>query len=165
MSSSGTSLDFTPDVSSNSYNFSTGLGSIDPNSGLNSLNAGLMGPGAGTVPNGYIDGAGNYAPSSDLSGISSGALNGDLSFSMPTSSSGSSASSLSNLAQNALGGSKINQPSSGSTNRGAGGGGRVSMHQVTFANPIQDFADSASGTAAGNNLIQLLAKFHPGSGQ
>lgn len=145
-------------LGSNSYDFSTGLGSIDPNSGLNSLNAGLMGPGAGTMPNGFLAGSSNFVP--DGSGVSAGALNGDTSFTMPTSSMAQNLSS-------ALGmGSKL-AGAQGSQNGGARptGSGKVQMHQVVFANPIQNFAGSQGGSQAGNSLLQLLAKYHPGSTQ
>lgn len=148
-------------VDPNSYNFSSGLGNIDPNSGLNSLNAGLIGPGAGTMPNGYVDTSTNYVP--DGSGVSTGALNGDTSFTMPSNSTGQlSAQSLGN----ALGqGAKIANSGATNNNRMSGGPGRVAMHQVTFANPIQDFGGSNGGSAAGNSLLQLLAKYHPGASQ
>lgn len=146
---------------SNSFNFSTGLGNIDPNSGLNSLNAGLTGPNAGTIPNGYLSSSSNYIPND--SGISSGSLNGNGSFSMPPNSMGQlNAQSLGS----ALGaGSKIaNTGQSSNSGPRQTGNGRVSMHQVMFANPIQDFAGSSGGgSQAGNSLLQLLAKYHPGS--
>lgn len=154
--------DLSGSLGSNSYDFSSGLGSIDSGTGLNDLNAGLMGAGAGTTPNGFLAGASNYVPND--SGISSGALNGDTSFSMPANSMGQlNAQSLGS----ALGmGSKLAgaQPTANS-GRQATGSGKVSMHQVQFANPIQNFAGSLGGSQAGNALLQLLAKYHPGSGQ
>jgi hypothetical protein len=39
------------------------------------------------------------------------------------------------------------------------------MHQVSFANPITDFAGSNGGSQMGSSLLQLLAKYHPGSSQ
>jgi len=153
-----------PDLGGNSYNFSTGLGSIDPNGGLNSLNAGLMGPGAGTMPNGYMPSSSNYLP--DGSGISAGALNGNLSFGMP----GNSISQLLSQAQGdkfsqAMGmGSKLAEPKDEDT-RLQTGSGKVRLPQVTFANPIANFVGSNSGSQAGNSLIQMLAKYHPGATQ
>lgn len=169
--SSGTSdlpIDFSsgqlPDVGSNSYNFSTGLGSIDPNSGLNSLNAGLMGPGAGTSLNGFLPSDSNYLP--DSSGISAGALNGNASFSMPGGSMDQllSQAQIGKLGQAMGMGSRLSQPQSDG-GRLQTGSGKVRLPQVTFANPIANFAGSAGGSPAGNSLIQLLSKYHPGGTQ
>lgn len=148
----------TPDVGSNSYDFSTGLGNIDPNSGLNSLNAGLMGPGAGTMPNGFTDSSSNYIPSD--SGVSAGALNGNTMFTMPTSSMPQALSQALGMGSKLAGG----QPSPNSGPK-ATGSGKVSMHQVVFANPIQNFAGSVGGSQSGNSLLQMLAKYHPGAAQ
>lgn len=154
-----------PDLSSladtgNSYDFSSGLGNIDPNSGMNSLNAGLTGAGAGTMPNGFFNGASNFTPDGTTSGISAGALNGDTSFSMPSNSMGQlNAQGLSNALAS---GSKIANQGTG-TVKPQGGSGRVAMHQVTFANPIADFAGSTGGSQMGQSLLQMLAKYHPGA--
>lgn len=170
--SSGTSdipqIDFAsgqlPDVGSNSYNFSTGLGNIDPNAGLDSLNAGLMGPGAGTMPNGFVPSSSNYLPGD--SGVSAGALNGNTSFSMPGNSMGQllSQAQIGKLGQAMGMGSRLVQPQDDG-GRLQTGGGKVRLPQVAFANPIANFVGSNSGSQAGNSLIQLLAKYHPGATQ
>jgi hypothetical protein len=145
----------------NSYGFTSDLGNIDPNSGFNSLGAGLTGAGAGTIPNGYIDGASNYTPDGTTNGISAGSLNGNTSFTMPSNSTGMlNAQNLSS----ALGmGSKLAGGQQSGTVRPQGGSGRVAMHQVQFANPIANFAGSAGGSQMGNSLLALLAKYHPGA--
>lgn len=159
-------IDFTsgqmPDVGSNSYNFSTGLGNVDPNAGLNSLNAGLMGPGAGTVPNGFVPSSSNYLP--DSSGISAGALNGDTSFSMPGNSMGQllSQAQVGKLGQAMGMGGRLAQPQDDG-GRLQTGSGKVRLPQVTFANPITNFAGSVGGSQAGNSLIEMLSKYHPGA--
>lgn len=133
------------------------MGSPDANSGLDSLNAGLMGPNAGTLPNGFNGtSAGNYTPGSALSGISDGSLNGNLSFTMPTDSS----STLNtNKLQTALGGLS-NIPQSGEKQQSTPtGSGRVSTKQVNFSSPIADFAGANGGS---QGLIQLLSKYRPG---
>lgn len=138
---------------------STGtLGNVDPNAGLNSLNAGLTGPGAGTMPNGFSGSGSNYVP--DNSGVSAGALNGNTSFSMPSNSTGQlNSQALSTaLAQ----GAKVASPTSNGNASRPAQSGHVSMHQVQFATPIQNFAGSAGGSQVGNSLLQLLAKYRPG---
>lgn len=151
--------------SSNMGNFSTGLGSVDPNTGLNGLNGSLMGPNAGTLPNGFATANGassNYVPTG--SGISQGALNGNLSFSMPSSST----SQLNSQAlSNALAtGAKISG-STGSTGTGTQrlptGNAHVTTKPTQFQSPITDFAGSNGGSQAGSALLQLLAKYHPGA--
>jgi hypothetical protein len=141
-----------------SYSFSTGLDTTtDPS---NSLGADLMGPNAGTLPNGYTDSISGI----DLTGPSSGSMNGNYSFSMPGSSMSQLQSQSLNpsaLSSALAAGSKINQPQS--SPRSPGGPGRVAMHQVVFDNPMQNFAGSVGGTAAGNSLIELLSKYHPGA--
>lgn len=145
----------------NSFGFTTGLGNSDTGGGLDTLNAGLMGPGAGTVNNGYLDGMSNYTPDGTTDGISAGSLNGDTSFAMP-SGSGLNGGSMAQLAGQALGmGSKLAQ-AQGSQQRGSGGGGKLRVPQVTFGNPIVDFAGSNGGSQAGTSLLQLLAKYAPG---
>lgn len=151
------------------FNTDPTLGSVDPNSGLNSLNAGLSGPGAGTMPNGYIDPSGtssNYTPAGSTSGVSAGALNGNTQFGMPGSSlaqlaQASTNGQLSNV-QNAMGmGAKL---ATGDSSKKLGtGSGRVSERATLFGSPIQNFAGSAGGSQVGNSLLQLLAKYHPGS--
>lgn len=146
----------------NSYGFTSGLGNVDSSgTGFDTLNAGLMGPGAGTTPNGFLDGSSNYTPGDSASGISAGALNGNTSFSMP----GGGGGSMAQLASQALGmGSKLAQPQA-SQQRTSGGGGKLRLPAVSFGNPIVDFAGSNSGSQAGNSLLQLLAKYHPGASQ
>jgi hypothetical protein len=153
------------------FSTASSLGNVDPNSGLNSLNSGLMGPGAGTVPNGYITGNGtgtgsNYTTPDAVSGVSTGALNGNTSFGMPGSSlaqlaQASTNGQLSNVA-NAMGmGAKIANAAD-SNGKMQTGSGRVSERRVSFGSPIQNFAGSAGGSQVGNSLLQLLAKYHPG---
>lgn len=152
-----------PDVGNNSYNFSTGLGNIDPNAGLNSLNAGLVGPGAGTMPNGFVPSSSNYLP--DSSGVSAGALNGNTSFSMPGNSMGQllSQSQVGKLSQAMGMGGRLIQPQDDDGGRLQTGSGKVRLPQVTFANPITSFAGSVGGSQAGNSLIEMLSKYHPGA--
>lgn len=145
-------------LTDNSYGFSSGLGNIDPNSGLNSLGAGLMGPNAGTIPNGFLPGASNFVPSD--SGISAGALNGNTSFSMPNNSLAQLAGQASKLAG---AGSQLAMPKG--TEQQRGGSGRVQLPVVNFSNPTVDFAGSQGGSQAGNSLLQLLARYHPGATQ
>lgn len=152
----------------NSYGFTTGLGNVDSGAGFDTLNGGLMGAGAGTVPNGFIDGSSNYTPGDTTSGISLGALNGDTTsggitsgFSMP---GGMGTGSMAQMASQALGlGSKLAQPSSSQARAVGGGGGKIRIPQVSFTNPIVDFAGSNGGSQAGNSLLTLLAKYHPGA--
>lgn len=153
-----------PNVGNNLYNFSTGMGPIAPNSGLNSLGGPLMGANAGTLPNGFATAGGassNFVTPQGQgmgggSGLSPGALNGDISFSMPGNSMGQLTS------QSLAAGAKMpNSPSSGQRPSPTGSG-RVSMRQANFSAPITDFAGSNSGSQAGNSLLQLLAKYHPG---
>lgn len=144
----------------NSAGFTSNLGNIDPNAGLNSLNAGLTGAGAGTLPNGFVNGAGNFTPGGTTNGVSSGSLNGDTSFTMPSNSTGQL--NAQNLSTALASGSKIANQSS-PTVKPQGGSGRVAMHQVTFGSPVADFAGSAGGSQMGNSLLALLAKYHPGS--
>lgn len=153
-----------PNVGSNSYNFSTGLGNVDPNAGLDSLNAGLTGPGAGTMPNGFVPSSSNFVP--DGSGVSAGALNGNTSFSMPGNSMGQlmSQSQVGKLSQAMGMGSRLAQPQDDG-GRLQTGSGKVRLPQVNFANPIVNFGGSNGGSQAGNSLIQLLAKYHPGAAQ
>lgn len=147
---------------SNSYGFDAGLGSVDTSSGWNGLNAGLMGAGAGTMPNGFSAADSNYVPAD--SGISAGALNGDTSFAMPSGGSGASLSQLqSQKLGNALGmGSKLAQPQT-SNGPQATGSGRVRLQKVQFGNPITNFGGAFGGSQAGNSLMQLLARYHPGA--
>jgi hypothetical protein len=170
---SGASTDFAsgalPNVGSNIGNFSTGMGSIDPNAGLNSLGGPLMGPNAGTIPNGFAtagNASSNYATPQGQgtgggSGLSPGSLNGNVSFAMPADSMGQlNAQSLQNGL--AAGAKLANSPSSG-TKTLPTGSGRVSMKGVNFNAPVADFAGSNSGSQAGNSLLQLLQKYRPGA--
>lgn len=151
-----------PNVGSNSYNFSTGLGNVDPNAGLNSLNVGLTGPGAGTMPNGFVSSSSNYLP--DGSGVSAGALNGNTSFSMPSNSMDQlmSQAQVGKLGQAMGMGSRLAQPQDDG-GRLQTGSGKVRLPQVTFANPITSFAGSVGGSQAGDSLIAMLSKYHPGA--
>jgi hypothetical protein len=173
--SNGTALNFADnnstasDMGPNSFNFSTGLGNPDANTGLDSLNAGLTGPNAGTLPNGFLNGAGgNYTPSPSLSGISSGSLNGNVSFGMPGSSVdqlNSQALNANNVAnaQGALAaGAKVANTAGNSNQRLPTGSGKITMKPVQFSAPIADFAGSAGGSQVGSSLLQLLSKYRPG---
>ena len=142
----------------NSYNFSTGLGSVDSSGGLNSLNAGLMGAGAGTMPNGYVASGSNYVP--DGSDISAGALNGDNSFSMPANSTGQL--NAQTLGNGLAAGSKL-AGGSGSQQQQRVAPGHIAMHQVQFSSPIQNFAGSNGSSKMGEGILQLLSKYRPGS--
>lgn len=173
-SANGVSASGTNDaMGPNSFNFSTGLGNPDANTGLDNLNAGLTGANAGTLPNGYLNGAGgNYTPDPSLSGISAGAQNGNVSFGMPGSSmaqlaaqslNGSSTPNTQNQ-NNALMalGNKIEGSATKAAPQRSGGSGKVSMKPVQFSAPVTDFAGSTGGSQAGNSLLQLLSKYTPG---
>lgn len=144
--------------------FSTGLSSPDMG-GLNSLGGGLTGPFAGSLPNGFtnMDGSfGNVAPlgTTSADGMSSGAMNGNFSFTMPNASSNQLTAQA--LSQGLGAGAKLaNSPSMGQQPTPTGSG-RVMMKDVNFANPIVDFAGSNGGSNIGKGLLQLLAKYHPG---
>lgn len=150
----------------NSFGFTTGLGNTD-SGGLDSLGGSLMGAGAGTVNNGFLNSSNNYLPGDSASGVSAGALNGDTTsggitsgFSMP---GGLSTGSMAQLASQALGqGAKLAQANS-AQRINPQGSGRVKTAATNFGNPTVDFAGSNSGSQAGNSLLQLLAKYHPGA--
>ena len=157
-----------PNVGSNSGNFSTGLGPIDPNQGLNSLGGPLMGANAGTIPNGFATAGGassNYVPQGQGtgggSGMSAGALNGNTQFTMPNNS-------IPQLNAQKLGagmaaGAKLANPPSGGQTMPRTGNGSVRMSAQNFNAPLVDFAGSTPGTQAGSSLLQLLAKYRPGT--
>jgi hypothetical protein len=161
-----------PNVGSNSAGFTTGMGPIDPNQGLNSLGGPLMGANAGTLPNGFIAGNGAPGASSNYvtpqgqgtgggSGMSSGALNGNSSFTMPNNSMPQL--NAQKLGAGMAAGAKLaNAPASGNAPP-SGRGGTVHMSAQNFSAPMVDFAGSTSGSQAGNSLISLLSKYKPGA--
>lgn len=140
--------------------FTGDLGNVDPSSGYNSLGAGLMGAGAGTLPNGYTNANSNYNP--DPSQVGVGTLNGNTQFQMPTDSAGQLNAQA--LSKALAAGGKVAGSGGGPTGqqRTAGAGGHISLHPVTFGGPIQNFAGSAGGSQLGQGLLQLLSKYRPG---